>query len=419
MRTVTLTEHGISDPFTLGTADREALLELPPGRLEVHATPDPGQVRVRATSWVGAVHLPEVTIRITPRAGMANLFTMFSAGIPAGTLSQDDVGWAGHRELVDGVAAFLLAAIEDCTRRGLLHGYVHREEQLQVIRGRLLVNELAVRPWSAANPPCGYDDFTIDVPENRALADAVTRVLRWPGLPAGLRRDALRLAARFDGVTPGAPDDPRSAVTITRLNAHYEAALDIAAQATAGMTISHEEGEHRARAFLIDLEQQFRRWLGAELRARLWPTFEVLEQPRYTLDHDGRLPVRPDLLITRADRPVLVVQTRHRLRADAHSTLGDLSVGGRYPVLMHAAALRTPAALLIYANDDADADEVPAAEVLIRGTGTRLLSVPLSMAGAAQVLEAQLDEMADLVRALSGSAQVGNRMPTRGVAATR
>lgn len=402
MPTVTLTEHSTSDAFLLSGDERQALLDLPPGRVGLLATADPEQVQLRATSWVGAIVLPSVTIRITPRVGMANLFTMFSAGVPSGSFTQDQLGWAGDHELVDGVAAFLLRAIDSCTRRGLLHGYLHREEQLQVIRGRLLVDQLALRPWSSANPPCGYDDFTIDVPENRPLAGAVAQLLRWSALPSLLRRDALQLAARFEGVSVGSAEDSRGAVAITALNQHYEAALDLAAQALEGLTISHDAGEHRADAFLIDLQDLFRRWVGVELRARLWPQFQLDEQPALALDLEGRLAVRPDLLVAYRDRPALVIQTRHRLTDDSASpdtTLRDTgsSVEVMYPVLMQAAALQTPAALLVFA----DADQMPAPEVDIRGIDTRLLSVHLSLAATPEVLVQRLDDLADLVRSLS------------------
>lgn len=396
MPTVTLTEHCTSDDFLLSGEERQALLDLPPGRVSVLATADPDRVRVRATSWVGAIVLPSVTIRITSRAGMANLFTMFSAGLPPGAFTRDQLGWEGHHELVDGVAAFLLRAVDACTRRGLLHGYLHQEEQLQVIRGRILVDQLALRPWDVASPPCRYDDFTIDVVENRLLACAVGQVLRWPALPSVLRRDALRLAARFDGVSVGAPEDYRGGVAITQLNQHYKAALDLAAQALDGLTISHEEGEHRADAFLVDLQDLFRRWVGAELRARLWPQFQLDEQPTFALDREGCMPVRPDVLITRRDRPALVIQVRHRLAADPASTDTGSFVEAMYPVLMHAAALGTPTALLVFA----DADEMPVAEVVIRGTATRLLSVHLALDAAPDLLAQRLDDLADLIRSV-------------------
>ncbi|UIJ33506.1 McrC family protein [Allobranchiibius sp. GilTou73] len=389
MRTVTLTEHSTSDPFPLDGAARERLLDLVPGRLEVQATADPGQVRLRSASWVGAVHVPGLTVRVTPRAGMANLFTMFSAGIPGGTLGREEVGWEGGVDLVDGVAAFLLRAIDDCTRRGLLHGYLHREESLHVIRGRLLVEQVAVRPWAAARPPCGYDDFTVDVPENRMLRCALEQLLRWPALPPVLRRGATALAVRFDGVSPTVPDDHRGGVPITRLNEHYAAALDLAGQALEGVTISHREGEHRAHAFLIDLQDVFQRWVAAELQARLWPMLHVSERPAYSLDDDARLPVRPDLVVMRGARPALVLQASHRLVGASSALSQEVSA-----LLLQAASLPVPTALLVYA----DAEHPPEPQMRIRGTGTRLLCLPLTLDATPDALSARLDEIAELVR---------------------
>lgn len=407
MHTVTLTEHSTTEPFALDGPARAGLIELAPGRLEVQATADPARVRLRSTSWVGVVHVPGLTVRVTPRAGMANLFTMFSAGIPGGTLGRDEVGWEGGVDLVDGVAAFLVRAIDDCTCRGLLHGYLHREEPLQVIRGRLLVEQLAVRPWTAARPPCGYDDFTVDVPENRMLRCALDQLLRWPALPPALRRGATALAARFDGVSPTGPDDHRGGVAITRLNEHYAAALDLAGQTLQGVTISHREGEHRAHAFLIDLQDLFRRWVSAELEARLWPTLHVIEQPEYALDDGARLPTRPESLVMRGARPALVLQVRHRLVGAPTSLADELAVS-----LLQAASLQVSTALLVYA----DAEHPPDPEMRIRGTGTRLLCVPLSLDAPPDALAARIDELAELVSVLAlGPGSRGNRWRDRAV----
>ena len=66
-------------------------------------------------------------------------------------------------------------------------GDVPAKRHVQVRRdGRLLVEEIARRPWTAAQPECRYDDFTADIEENRVLAaavplDAVTRRRRAHG----------------------------------------------------------------------------------------------------------------------------------------------------------------------------------------------------------------------------------------------
>ena len=391
MTEVLLREHSDSTPLRLSAPARAALLEAAADKITVVATTDPERVILRTGSWVGALVVPDCTIRVEPRASMENLFTMFSAGLPPDAWAGDSVGWSGDSELVDGVAAFLLRAIDAATRRGLLHGYVTLEEDTSTIRGRLLVDQLATRPWNAAAPPCRYDEFTPDIEENRLLLCAVRQVLSWPDLPPLVRRDGLRLVQRFEGVELTAPDQHHGDLPITRLNEHYAPALELARKALDGITIRHLEGEQTAHAFMIDMDDLFRRWITVELTGRLWPDISLEEQPQYALDVQDQWHFTPDVLLRRDQRPALVGNVAYHLASARHDG-SDF-----YPLLAYASALGLEAGLLIYAH----ADEPPAPEVVVRSIGTRLLCVPLRLNVPAARLAGSLDTLAELVRVVS------------------
>ncbi|GGB17861.1 McrBC 5-methylcytosine restriction system component [Flexivirga endophytica] len=391
MSDIQLREHGESVPIRLGSAARTALLEAAADKITVVATADPERVILRTGSWVGALAVPGCTIRVEPRAPMENLFTMFSAGLPGDAWGSDAVGWSADSELVDGVAAFLLRAIDTATRRGLLHGYVTLEEDTSVIRGRLLVDQLATRPWAAATPPCRYDEFTPDIAENRLLLCAVRQVLTWPDLPPLVRRDGLRLVQRFEGVEVTGPDDHHGEIPVTRLNEHYAPALELARKALDGITIRHLDGSQTAHAFMVDMDDLFRRWITVELTNRLWPDISLEERPQYALDVQDQWHFTPDLLLRRDLQPVLVGNVAYHLAADRRDG-SDF-----YPLLAYASALDLEAGLLIYAH----ADEAPASEVVVRSIGTRLLCVPLRLNVPAARLAGSLDTLAELVRVVS------------------
>ncbi|TWE13282.1 McrC family protein [Rudaeicoccus suwonensis] len=386
-----LVEHSDSAPVRLDRAAREALLATAGGKIAIQATADPERVTLRTGAWVGAVTVPGLTIRVQPRAPMENLFTMFSAGLAGDDWSSASVGWAADTEVVDGVAAFLLRSIDAATRRGLLHGYVTIEEDLSVLRGRLLVEQLATRPWSAASPPCRYDEFTADIAANQLLLCAVRQVLTWPDLPPLVRRDGLRLVQRFEGVSQVDPSALPVDIPITRLNEHYAPALDLARKALEGITIRHLDGEHTAHSFMVDMDDLFRRWITVELSNRLWPQISLDERPQHALDVQEQLHFTPDLLLRRDRDPVLV--------GDVSYCLDTVGHGGSdfYPLLAYASALGLEAGLLIYAQ----AEEPPAPEVVVRNIGTRLLCVPLRLNVPAARLAGSLDTLAELVRVVS------------------
>ena len=127
--------------------------------------------------------------------------------------------FAGDGELLDGSALVVLRAVEAATRRGLLHGYRTREQESSTLRGRLLVDQLARRPWTVGAPVCRFEEFTSDVVENHLLRAAVVRVLGAPGLSPQTRRLAVELLARFDGVADADPRELALEIPLTRLNA--------------------------------------------------------------------------------------------------------------------------------------------------------------------------------------------------------
>lgn len=73
----------------------------------------------------------------------------------------------------------------------MLQGYRTVEEALPLLRGRLREAD-QLRQRLAVPLEVRYDDYTVDIPENRILLTAARRLLRVPGLPlathAGLRQ---------------------------------------------------------------------------------------------------------------------------------------------------------------------------------------------------------------------------------------
>src|SRR5512139_1104072 len=138
-----ISEHGRSGPVRLSRETRAALIAAAGERLVIHATADPDVVTIGATSWVGAMAVPGLVVRVTPKMSVTNFFALLSAGLPADAFEREMATWSDTDELIDGVAYFAIRLIDGSTMRGLVHGYVGREERLRTIRGRLLVEEFA------------------------------------------------------------------------------------------------------------------------------------------------------------------------------------------------------------------------------------------------------------------------------------
>lgn len=423
---VVVGEHARSEPVRLGAAGRRALFAVADDKVKVLATTDPETVILETTSWVGSISVPGLRIRITPAAPMHSLFAMLAGLGDEVAWGQDTTNFAAGDELLDGSALAVLRAIESATRRGLLHGYRTREEPLRTIRGRLLVENIARRPWTVGEPECRYDDFTADIEENRILAAAVRVILSGHGLSPSTRRRAVELLARFEGVGEPTPAERVSPITITRLNEHYEHAIDLAHLAMAGFAIRHQEGSQEAHAFLLDVEYVFLRFVAGELRSRLWPRLAVEQTENLDDGEATRVQASADILVSGAKGPALVLGTCYHLGAPdsvtSDVTARALRRGGAraatwaprvpttsamtavandtatfFPVVVQASSLGLTNALVVYAH----AARRPASRIRMPGTGAEVHARHLDLDDSWAGIGEQLDEFAATVTRLA------------------
>ena len=93
-------------------------------------------VTLKAESHIGTIVTPEVEM-IRPKCGTTNVFAMLSHAYRLARLRSDLV----HQDRIDDVRDFLIAILaghlEDLVQRGLRRGYVERDDDLPVLRGRL------------------------------------------------------------------------------------------------------------------------------------------------------------------------------------------------------------------------------------------------------------------------------------------
>lgn len=385
-RVVTLREYETSEhPVTLDGAAVAALRRLPSGRLEISPSDEPGAFYLRGTSWVGAVVLPQLTIHILPKVkDLRTVLTMFTSG--AGL-----IGWGtdttSYRpsDLVDGVAELALRAINAATRRGLVHGYRATHERVPVIRGRLDVQQLAARPWDAWPVPCRFDDFTPDVAENRVLLAAVRQIARWPVGPL-LRRMASELLQRFQGVGDSpAPLAECELIQLTPTNEHYQPSLALARLVLEGFGLTQAVDGLSAQTFLVDMNKLFEKWIGDELRARLWPSLEVFEQSNVPLSVSPRVTMTPDLVFRQGKTTVFVADVKYKLTGGGLARTDDY-----YQLLAYTTAMRLPRGLLIYCR----ADTAPERVIRVVGGNQRLHTHPVDLSGSPSSVTQALDALA-------------------------
>lgn len=149
------------------------------------------------------------------------------------------------RAPVDLLALLLLREVDGLVRRGLDQTYGELEEEVECLRGRVLIASLARSGRRGAQRlPCRYAELSHDSRINRVIRGTLNRLRYTRNLDAALHADAARLFRRLRGI--GAPEvtvrDCR-AIQLHRNTRCYRKALQLCALLAAGSFLSEDTGE--------------------------------------------------------------------------------------------------------------------------------------------------------------------------------
>jgi 5-methylcytosine-specific restriction enzyme subunit McrC len=175
----------------------------------------------------------------------------------------------------------------------------------------------------------------------RATAEAL---VNHPWLREGLRAALRQSLAGFAEVAPV----PTAEVALDRLTEDYRPLLDLCGLVRDGLAGGRNEGAVTCPAFLLDMERVFERYVTAGFVAALGGgPVHVAVQPTFAASvavaGQPDLCMRPDLVVLREGRPVLVADVKWKRVAGTPLVTADL-----YQVLAYATALGVQRAVLIY-----------------------------------------------------------------------
>ena len=365
-------------------------------------------------STVGAVEVDDLSVLIRPKIEVEQLISLACYRPDwRDSFQSSDFDFPEEWALPDVIAAMFAAAAEKAFARGLLHGYVEREDALQTVRGRIRFDEQIRRRFGLPLPvEVRYDEFTDDVPENR-LVKAANRRLRRAGLRDTARsRETRRRLGRIDALLDGVSlcDYPPNAVPkvkFDRLNQHYERVVELARLILRQDRFEADRGKFRASGFLMDMNKVFQEFVTAALREQLGLSpGEFGERRVGSLDEGGEITLKPDLVWRDGGRWVFVGDAKYkRIRKDARVPNADLYQMLAYATALGLPGLGLPGGLLIYAKDDETERDAPLGEYRVLNTCKTLEVVELDLSGDLEEVLRRVGEIADKVCALRREAE--------------
>ena len=393
-------------------------------------------LRVRTRSWVGVVRLPTVEIRVVPKVtgdliGLVRLLE-YASGLDALTrLGEDATLEASGDSLLELFVLLFVEATERVLRRGLLSGYVEREDDLPIVRGRILGDRQVLERFGQLDRIiCRFDELEHDVIENQLLTAAL-RVASLRVTSVALQRRISRLRGVLEPICDTDQLDlagARTAVTYNRLNAHYETAHQLGWLLFDALGIDDlfAPGETRSFSFLLNMNQLFERFVTRAIE-------QILPVARYRVT--SQIPFKSVVWNVSSQRPHasiipdVVVERRGesdcRVAIDAKYKLYDergFDQGDIYQTFLYAFAFgatgRVPTSLLLY---PATADEPKRTRLRIRrlsgGVGADIVSIGLPVAALLNELTSGATArplcrcLAEVIEGSFGLADVGKPQP--------
>lgn len=348
------------------------------------------------TGMVGAVQMGGLLIEVLPKARVGLNRLMFMLGYAADPgFREEDTDAVEEPDFFAAIAHSFARQCEKALKRGPLFSYLTVDESLRVLRGRIRVGDQLSRHVGLPVPlEVTYDEFTMDIAENRILRTAIRLLLALPDLSPAVSARLSHLDRKLDGVEvlrrgAASPDWRES-----RANAHYIPALRLAAQIRAGLSVETGIGRGRMSSFAVDMAKVFEDFVAAALRESMlsFPgtvhsQFEAhLDEPKP--GGKPRTSMYVDAVYCEAGVPRIVFDAKYKA-----SYFGSYSNADEYQMLAYCTALAVPRAWLLYAGSG------KARLVKVRNTRKEIVHFPLDLSLSPERLLERVQNVANLAHA--------------------
>jgi 5-methylcytosine-specific restriction enzyme subunit McrC len=253
------------------------------------------------------------------------------------------------------IAAFM-ESVHDIVRGGLLRRYERREDDLQVVRGRIAVTrQFGAHANRVDRVSCQFDDLTADHVCNR-LVKAALRLTRPWIRTEDLRRRWFELFALFDEVDDAeAKVEQFRQIVYDRQVNRYRAVLMWAEWIFRMLSPALRAGAHAAPGLLFDMNRLFESAVASLLRRRMKDDLRIDSQSSNAhlamIDGDEsskEYRLRPDLMLLNGPELLAIADTKwKRLEINRQGYLAP-NEGDMYQLAAYASALNCRHLSLIY-----------------------------------------------------------------------
>jgi 5-methylcytosine-specific restriction enzyme subunit McrC len=322
-----------------------------------------GEAILSASQYVGAVQLGFLTVEVLPKVEgidgttmRRNLVAMLSTAYGLEVSVGEAASVATQRfGLLEFLVRLFVNRLFAELHRGLVRRYEAREENLTVLRGRILIGEQIRRNTTASERfYCGFEEFTEDNPLNRILKAALRLLLAF-SRNIDNQRSLAELLLAFEAVADlDRRNLPWNDVRIDRLNARYVPCLNLAGLFLRQTPPDITAGSAGGLSVFFDMNVLFEEYIGRVAAKVLRPVgYDVrLQEGRRYLVYDEvaereAFLLKPDIIGRIGERPVWIIDTKWKELSQQEARDG-VAQADMYQMYAYAQRYECPDVVLMY-----------------------------------------------------------------------
>lgn len=327
-----------------------------------------GRKGLRARGVVGVIATPDCQLEILPKiegAGESDpnkaelrrrlihmLAIAWNIRIDAGALTR--LGWQ-RDTMLELLIRLFCGKLADAVRLGMPRQYIEFEDDLSALRGRLDVTRqfstLAVSPQKLA---CRFDALSPDIALNQVMRAAIGKLSRLAQAPDNQR--ALReLSFAYADVSEVTPSALRwDLIVLDRTNTRWRELLSLARLFLGDRHQQTSAGTIDGHALLFEMNVLFEEYVARLLARALAGTDLRVSAQGGRRDclfegETGRFQTRPDLIIWRGSRIVLIIDTKwKRITPRIDDPKQGVSQADIYQLMAYGQVYDCPDVVLLY-----------------------------------------------------------------------
>jgi 5-methylcytosine-specific restriction enzyme subunit McrC len=367
--------------------------------LRIEPRPD-GRFDITPTgNLVGYVRRGETSVIIRPSkcdSGLV-LFMMGYTDNPE-MFGESQVDFEADEDLLEATVSVFVRATLSSVARGLYRAYASMDEELSVIRGRVRISDQISRRFRLVPPiSVSYDEFTVDVIENRLIKAALEVVSQMPIRNKRTVDDLQVLRAVFTDVTHTDFDQSSMPKPVwTRLNQHLKYSVNLAKRIILHSSISLDLGDSSSDEFLINMANVFEDFVVTAIREELnlnstqMPRANELRNNPY-LDLGNLIKLKPDISRWQGSQCVAIGDVKYKRTSSEGVVHPDV-----YQLLAYATATELCRASVVYACGKGERDELLVGSHKVRGIDIEIEVFALDLTKSSSEV---LDQIAEFARA--------------------